>query len=49
MNSSPIDKAKRAAAKLAVEENVKKGMIIGIGSGSTIVYVVEQISEFVDS
>ncbi|MFW9822806.1 MAG: ribose 5-phosphate isomerase A, partial [Candidatus Thorarchaeota archaeon] len=30
---------------LAVEENIKPGMVLGIGSGSTVVYVVEKIAE----
>lgn len=36
---------KKKAAIKAVEENVKKNMIIGIGSGSTIVYAIEIIAE----
>jgi ribose 5-phosphate isomerase A len=40
-----IEKAKKNAAEKAVEENVKKGMIIGLGSGSTIVYAIEKIAE----
>jgi ribose 5-phosphate isomerase A len=48
MNNNTIDSAKKAAAMLAVEENVKKDMILGIGSGSTIIYVVEKISDFLN-
>ncbi len=39
------DKAKRFAAYLAVDENVKSNQIIGIGSGSTIIYAVQRIAE----
>ena len=49
MKKNAVDSAKKAAAMLAVEENVKKDMILGIGSGSTIVYVVEKISEFLNT
>jgi ribose 5-phosphate isomerase A len=45
MSKELIEKGKRAAANKAVEENVKKGMILGIGSGSTVVYAVEKIAE----
>lgn len=45
MSDDLIEKGKRAAANKAVEENVKKGMILGIGSGSTVVYAVERIAE----
>jgi ribose 5-phosphate isomerase A len=40
-----IEKGKKAAAIKAVEENVKENMILGIGSGSTVVYAVERIGE----
>ena len=36
---------KKKAAEKAVEENVRENMIIGIGSGSTVVYAVEKIGE----
>ncbi|MHA1914383.1 MAG: ribose 5-phosphate isomerase A [Promethearchaeota archaeon] len=45
MSNEIIEKGKRAAANKAVEENVKNGMILGIGSGSTVVYAVEKIAE----
>jgi ribose 5-phosphate isomerase A len=45
MSNDLIEKGKRAAANKAVEENVKKGMILGIGSGSTVVYAIEKIAE----
>ncbi|MFX1429925.1 MAG: ribose 5-phosphate isomerase A [Promethearchaeota archaeon] len=37
---------KKKAAIKAVEDNVKKNMIIGIGSGSTVVYAVQKLGEF---
>ena len=40
-----IEIGKKNAAFKAVEENVKNGMILGIGSGSTIVYAVKRIAE----
>jgi len=40
-----IEKGKKSAAINAVEENVKKNMVLGIGSGSTVVYAVERIAE----
>ncbi|KAF5301692.1 hypothetical protein FQR65_LT08779 [Abscondita terminalis] len=41
--------AKKAAACKAVEDNVKNHSILGIGSGSTIVYAVERLAEKVQS
>jgi len=40
-----IEISKKNAAFKAVEENVKKGMILGIGSGSTVEYAVKKIAE----
>lgn len=40
-----INRAKKRAAEKAVEENVQKDMILGIGSGSTVVYAVKKIRE----
>ena len=40
-----VELGKKNAAIKAVEENVKKNMIIGIGSGSTIVYAVKRLGE----
>ena len=45
MSKELIEIGKKNAAIKAVEENVKKNMIIGIGSGSTIVYAVKIIAE----
>jgi ribose 5-phosphate isomerase A len=42
---SPIESAKRQAARSAVDEFVRDGMKLGIGSGSTVVYVVERLVE----
>ena len=39
------EKAKRDAAFAAVDKYVKPGMVVGIGSGSTIVYAVQRIKE----
>ena len=36
--------AKRSAALRAVSELVKDGMVIGLGSGTTMVYVVEELA-----
>jgi ribose 5-phosphate isomerase A len=43
MTENLIELGKKNAAIEAVEDNVKKNMIIGIGSGSTIVYAVEKL------
>jgi ribose 5-phosphate isomerase A len=40
-----IELGKKNAASKAVEENVKDGMVLGIGSGSTVVYAVKGIAE----
>ena len=40
-----IEKGKKNAAFKAVEENVKAGMKLGIGSGSTVVYAVQKIKK----
>ncbi|GAI72125.1 unnamed protein product [marine sediment metagenome] len=45
MSEDLIEIGKKNAAFRAVEENVKKGMILGIGSGSTVVYAVKKIAE----
>ncbi|KAJ8876236.1 hypothetical protein PR048_024146 [Dryococelus australis] len=43
-----LDIAKKAAAFKAVDEYVKDNDIIGIGSGSTIIYAVERLAERVE-
>jgi ribose 5-phosphate isomerase A len=45
MNDNLIEQGKRNAALKAVDENIKNNLIIGIGSGSTIVYAVNRIGE----
>ncbi len=45
MSENLIELGKKTAAEKAVEENVKKNMILGIGSGSTVVYAVKKIAE----
>jgi ribose 5-phosphate isomerase A len=49
MSASSIEMAKKRAAFVAVDEFVKNGMILGIGSGSTVVYAVERLIERVNS
>ena len=45
MSDDLIEKGKESAAIKAVDENVQKGMVLGIGSGSTVVYAVKRIAE----
>lgn len=45
MNNNIIELGKKIAAEKAIEDNVKSNMILGIGSGSTIVYAVKKIAE----
>lgn len=45
MSENLIEEGKKNAAIKAVKEHVKKGMVLGIGSGSTVVYAVEKIAE----
>ena len=45
MDNETIERAKKVAAELAVIENVRKDMILGIGSGSTIIHAVKKIGE----
>lgn len=47
MNNDLIEEGKKNAAFRAVEENVVNGMILGIGSGSTVVYAVEKLKSLV--
>ncbi|KAI4463797.1 ribose-5-phosphate isomerase [Holotrichia oblita] len=42
---SAINDAKRAAAHKAVNEYVKNGFKVGVGSGSTIVYAIDRLAE----
>ena len=45
MSNDLIEIGKKNAANKAVEENIEAGMILGIGSGSTVVYAVKKIAE----
>lgn len=40
-----LESAKQIAAEKAVNEHVKDNLIVGIGSGSTIVYAVNRLAE----
>jgi ribose 5-phosphate isomerase A len=40
-----MEEAKKKAGFAAVDDFVRPGMVIGIGSGSTVVFVVERIAE----
>lgn len=43
-----LEKAKELAAFKAVDDYVQNGMVLGIGSGSTIVYAVNRLKQRVD-
>ena len=43
--SSPVELAKRLAARRAVDDHVRGGMLLGVGSGSTIVYAIQRLAE----
>uniref|UniRef100_A0A0B7A757 ribose-5-phosphate isomerase n=1 Tax=Arion vulgaris TaxID=1028688 RepID=A0A0B7A757_9EUPU len=43
--TDPAEAGKIAAANRAVDENVKAGQVVGIGSGSTILFAVRRIAE----
>ncbi len=45
MVRNQITEAKKSAAYAAVDEFIKDGMVVGIGSGSTVVYVAERIAQ----
>jgi len=45
MSNELIELGKKNAANKAVEENIEAGMILGIGSGSTVVYAIKKIAE----
>ena len=49
MASNNIESGKKAAAIKAVEDHVKNNDVVGIGSGSTIVYSVDKLAELVKS
>ena len=41
-----VEEAKKNAAYQAVDENLKNHKIVGIGSGSTVVYAVKRIADW---
>ncbi|MHA1341343.1 MAG: ribose 5-phosphate isomerase A [Promethearchaeota archaeon] len=45
MKNKSIEEAKKKAGYSAVDDFIKDGMVVGIGSGSTVVYAVERIVE----
>ncbi|XP_059620111.1 ribose-5-phosphate isomerase [Phlebotomus argentipes] len=45
LHKMSLDEAKRIAAYKAVDEFVRSGQIVGIGSGSTVVYAVDRLAE----
>lgn len=49
MTLSPIEEAKKKAGYAAVDDFVQDNMIIGIGSGSTVVYAVERLIQRVQA
>lgn len=40
-----LESAKKESAKKAVDEYVKNNTVIGIGSGSTVVYAIERLAQ----
>jgi ribose 5-phosphate isomerase A len=42
---SDVESAKRAASILAVDGHVRSDTVVGVGSGSTVVYAIERLSE----
>ena len=46
---SAIEASKKQAAERAVDEHVKDGDVVGVGSGSTIVYAVARLALRVQS
>eukprot|EP01135_Chromosphaera_perkinsii_P010521 Nk52_evm31s2152 gene=Nk52_evmTU31s2152 len=46
---SQVESAKKKAAYAAVDNHVKPGMVVGIGSGSTVVYAVERLISLVEN
>lgn len=45
VNKMSLEDAKKVAAERAVNEHIKDNQVIGVGSGSTIVYAVHQLAE----
>jgi ribose 5-phosphate isomerase A len=48
ISHSGLDDAKKLAAYRAIDNHVKDNQVIGIGSGSTIIYAVHRLSERVE-
>jgi len=46
MSNNNIERAKKEAVVKAVEDNIERNMIVGIGSGSTIIPAVEILAKF---
>lgn len=49
INKMSLETAKKLAAERAVQDNIKDKIVMGIGSGSTIVYAVDRIAQMVHS
>eukprot|EP01116_Phalansterium_solitarium_P011395 TRINITY_DN27055_c0_g1_i1.p2 TRINITY_DN27055_c0_g1~~TRINITY_DN27055_c0_g1_i1.p2 ORF type:complete len:244 (+),score=32.12 TRINITY_DN27055_c0_g1_i1:43-774(+) len=47
--AAEVEAAKKTAARVVVDEFVKDNMVLGIGSGSTVIYAVERLKERVKS
>ncbi len=45
MSNTKVEIGKKNAAIKAIDDNIKENLVIGIGSGSTIVYAVNRIGE----
>jgi ribose 5-phosphate isomerase A len=43
--TTAIESAKREAARRAIDDYVRPGMAVGVGSGSTIVYAIQRLAE----
>lgn len=46
-SSNDIDELKRAAATRAVDDEVRSGMVVGLGTGSTAIHATRRIGELV--
>lgn len=47
INKMSLETAKKLAAERAVHDNIRDKIVMGIGSGSTIVYAVDRLAEMV--
>lgn len=47
INKMSLENAKKLAAERAVHDNIRDKIVMGIGSGSTIVYAVDRLAELV--